>query len=139
LDRRSFDVDLAPNSSTEIWKGNVPGQPIRTSDGQVAKPIVVQARLLDANGTVLARYSNWPEPWKYLIFPDPKLYIKVDGDEVTLKCEKPIKGIVLDVDGEECKWSDQAIDLFPGDPQLITATGLKGGEVKARYLGDGSA
>ena len=139
VDRRSFKVNLAANSSTEIWKGDVPGQPVRTSDGQIPKPIVVQARLLDSGGSVIARYSNWPEPWKYLLFPDPKLDIQVDGDEVTLKCEKPIKGIVLDVEGEECQWSDQAIDLFPGDSQVIIAKGLKGRQVKARYLGDGSA
>ncbi len=139
MGRRDFDVTLAPNSSTEIWKGDVPDQPIRTTDGQVPKPIVVQARLLDTDGTILARYSNWPEPWKYLIFPEPKLDISVDGDEVTLKCEKPIKGIVLDVEGEECKWSDQGIDLFPGDTQVVTAKGLNGRKVKARYIGDGSA
>ena len=139
VDRRDFQVTLAANSSTEIWKGDVPGQPVRTSDGQTPKPIVVQARLLDSDGSVLARYSNWPEPWKYLIYPDPKLDIQVDGDKVTLKCEKPIKGILLDVEGEETKWSDQAIDLFPGDIQLITAKGLNGRKVKARYIGDGSA
>ena len=139
MDRRDFDVELAPNSSTEIWKGDVPGQPIRTSDGQVPKPIVLQARLLDPDWNVLARYSNWPEPWKYLLLPDPKLDIKVKGDEVTLTCEKPIKGIILDVEGDECQWSDQAIDLFPGDKQVVTAKGLEGRKVSARYIGDGSA
>jgi beta-mannosidase len=105
---------------------------------------VVQARLLDTenNDTVLARYSNWPEPWKYLIFPEPKLSIKVNGDEVTLSCEKPIKGVILDLEdrtGEEVKWSDQAIDMFPGDTQVISAKGLAGRKIKARYIGDGSA
>lgn len=51
---------------------------------------------------------------------------------------KPIKGIILDVDGEFVKWGDQAIDLVPGDPQVIKGVGLKGRNVKARYLGDGS-
>jgi beta-mannosidase len=112
---------------------------VRTSSGQVPKPIVVQARLVDGNGGVLARYSNWPEPWKYLIFPDPKLRIEVNGDEVTLTCAKPIKGLVLDVEGEEVEWSDQAVDLFPGDEQRVVAKGLAGRKVKARYIGDGSA
>lgn len=104
------------------------------------KPIVVQARLVDtASGEVLARYSNWPEPWKYLLFPDPVLEIKVNGDEVTLTCKAPIKGLILDTEGDECMWSDNAVDLFPGDEQKVTAKGLKGREVKARYLGDGTA
>ena len=65
--------------------------------------------------------------------------IKVDGDIVELSSKKPIKGVVLDVDGDDVKWSDQAIDLVPGDPQVVHAVGLNGRTVKARYLGDGTA
>ena len=132
-------MKLAPNASTEIWKGEVPSQPTRTSGSQAPIPIVLQARLYDEDGTILSRYSNWPEPFKYITFPDPKLEIASKGDQVTLNCQKPIKGLVLDVDGEECRWSDQAIDLFPGDEQVVNAKGLGGRKVKARYLGDGSA
>lgn len=85
---------------------------------------------------LLARCSNWPEPYKYLSFPDPQLKIDVDGEVVTISCRKPVKGIILDVEGDEdVKWSDQAIDLFPGDAQVITAKGLGGRKVLARYLG----
>lgn len=90
----------------------------------------------------MARYSNWPEPWKYLLFPDPGLKVTVKGDEVILECEKPIKGLVLDTKDETIEgvyWSDQAVDLFPGDKQVIEAKGLDGREVKVRYIGDGSA
>lgn len=48
-------------------------------------------------------------------------------------------GIVLDVEGDDVKWSDQAIDLVPGDVQFVKAVGLNGRPVKARYLGDGTA
>jgi len=138
------DVVLSPNSSTEIWKGDLPGQPTRTKYSQVPKVIVVSSRLLDANGIVLARYSNWPEPFKYVKFPDVKdVALKVDvgsdGKTLTLSVKKPIKGLILDVDGEDVKWGDQAIDLVPGDPQIIQAIGLGGRAVKARFLGDGSA
>ena len=63
----------------------------------------------------------------------------VNEDTIQLSCEKPVKGIVLYVEGQEVKWSDQAIDLFPGDDQTVKAVGLKGRAVKARYLGDGTA
>jgi beta-mannosidase len=158
LDRRTFDVTLKANQSTEIWSGPLPGQsgpvchhamfglmlmigqPIRTSRGQVPKPIVVQARLIssDKAASVLARYANWPEPYKFLIFPHPKLRINVQGDHVVLSCDKPVKGIVLDTEaegGEEVQWSDQAIDLMPGDDQTIIATGLGGRKAQARYVG----
>ncbi|KAK8844526.1 hypothetical protein IAR55_006372 [Kwoniella newhampshirensis] len=140
-EKQSLNAKLASNASTEIWAGQVPGQSIRTNDAQTPEPIVVQARLYDpANlDTVVSRYSNWPEPWKYLTFPNPNLKVKVNGDQVELSCDKPIKGIVLDVEGDECEWSDQAVDLFPGDTQIVEAKGLKGREVITRYLGDGTA
>ncbi|KAH6914948.1 beta-mannosidase [Coprinopsis sp. MPI-PUGE-AT-0042] len=115
-----------------------PGQPVRTQLSDIPKTIVISARLLDGYGTVLGRYSNWPEPFKFIDFPPvDSLGLKVtnleDGETV------PIKGIVLDVDGADVQWGDQAIDLVPGDPQKVRAVGLKGRRVKARFLGDGTA
>ena len=54
-----IEMTLALNSSTELYKGKLPGQPGRTKKSDVPKAIVVSARLLDENQTVLARYSNW--------------------------------------------------------------------------------
>lgn len=51
-------VTLAANSSTEFWQGLVPGQIIRKSLSQVPKTIVVGTRLIDSDGTVLARYGK---------------------------------------------------------------------------------
>ncbi len=53
------DVVLAPNSSTELFSGEVPGQPKRTKLSEVPRTVVVSARLLDNSGAVLGRYSNW--------------------------------------------------------------------------------
>ena len=53
-------VVLKRNSATELFKGPLPGQPTRTRESEVPKPIVVSARLLDVeSGEVLGRYSNW--------------------------------------------------------------------------------
>lgn len=68
-----------------------------------------------------------------------KVTVSPDGESVTLETKKPIKGIVLDCVGDDVKWSDQAIDLVPDDPQTIQAVGLNGRKVLVRYLGDGSA
>jgi len=62
-----------------------------------------------------------------------------DGESLHLSTRKPIKGIVLDVEGENVRWSDQAIDLVPGDPRVIRAAGLNSRGVKVRFLGDGTA
>lgn len=85
-----------------------------------------------------------PEPFKYIKFPAVHdLGLKVttgsDGESVTLSTQKPIKGLILDVDGEDVRWSDQAIDLVPDDPQTISAIGLSKREIKVRFLGDGTA
>ena len=55
-------VILKPNASTELWDGELPGQPKRTKLSEVPAPIIVSARLLDENGQVLARYCNWYVP-----------------------------------------------------------------------------
>lgn len=63
-----------------------------------------------------------------------------DVTEVRLSVLRPIKGLVLDAEGDaDVKWSDQAIDLVPGDEQVILAWGLEGRVPVARYLGDGTA
>ena len=85
-----------------------------------------------------------PEPFKFITFPKVeqlglKAAVGADGETVTLSTEKPIKGIVLDAEGDDVQWSDQAVDLFPGDVQVVKAVGLKGRDVKLRFLGDGSA
>lgn len=61
--------------------------------------------------------------------------VAADGESIVLSSRKPIKSIVLDVDGDDVRWSDQAIDLVPNDPQTIKAVGLKGRDIKVRYLG----
>jgi beta-mannosidase len=53
------DAVLAPNAATELFSGPLPGQPVRTKLSDVPRTIVMSARLIDADGTVLARYSNW--------------------------------------------------------------------------------
>jgi beta-mannosidase len=56
-----------------------------------------------------------------------------------LTTNRPVKGVVLDVEGPDVKWSDQGVDLVPDDPQTVGAVGLNGREVTLRYLGDGTA
>ena len=85
-----------------------------------------------------------PEPFKYIHFPPIEelglqAVVRDDGESVVLSSKKPVKGIVLDVDGDDVKWSDQAIDLVPDDPQTVRAVGLEGRAIKSRFLGDGTA
>jgi len=55
----SKDVVLAPNVSTELFRGEAPGLPVRTKRSEVPRTIILSSRLLGDNDEVLGRYSNW--------------------------------------------------------------------------------
>ncbi|EJD48522.1 glycoside hydrolase family 2 protein [Auricularia subglabra TFB-10046 SS5] len=131
------DVILGPNASKELWANKLVG------GERSPETTVVSARIISRDGRVLARASNWPEPYKDISFPTVsslalKARVGADGETVTLSTEVPVKGIVLDVAGRsgEVRWSDQAIDLVPGDNQVLRGVGLAGREIKLRFLGD---
>lgn len=53
-------VELAANSTTELWKGQTPGIDDVHVEGMRSRAVVIQTRLVDVDtGVVLARYSNW--------------------------------------------------------------------------------
>ena len=90
------------------------------------------------------KHSIRPEPFKFLRFPSADnlgLTVSVgeDGESVTLSCKKPIKGTILEAEREDVRFTDQAIDLVPGDPQTVRGLNLNSGEVMLRHLGHGFA
>jgi beta-mannosidase len=141
------DVELPPNQSTDLVVGmkcQGPPQGGSLDDGKNGPPIwtssysvVVSARLLSENGEVLARFSDWPQPFRHVEIPDPQLRITEDGEEIKVEVTKPVKGLWLSVpdEGEEVSWSDNALDVVPEDNQVVVARGLKGRSVWAAWLG----
>ncbi|KAF8900302.1 glycoside hydrolase superfamily [Gymnopilus junonius] len=143
------DVNLLPNQSTELLEIECPGpsrnnvvrgEPLSVSSANV----VVSARLLDAEtGVVLARHSDWPEPYRYLQTPDPGLITSLTQGErsnettLTMTVSKPAKCVFFSVEdaGPEVQWSDNALDLVPGDEQVVLVGGLNGRKVKVAYFG----
>ncbi|EIM92628.1 glycoside hydrolase [Stereum hirsutum FP-91666 SS1] len=135
-------ISLLPNQSTELGDHPVPSP--NPSDPSSTSSIVVHARLLDKEtSTVVARYTDWPQPFKHLDLPSVekvglRLSIK-DGDHIYISVEKPVKGLVLSIeelDGEgEVKWSDNALDVVPQDDRVVVARGLAGRKVRAAWLG----
>lgn len=59
LSSTTTSVTLAPNASTELFKGLVPGTDVRKSLSEVAECVVVGVRLLKSDGTVIARYGTF--------------------------------------------------------------------------------
>ncbi|KAF8184215.1 glycoside hydrolase [Pholiota molesta] len=127
------DVVLLPNQSTELLKIRVPGpsrEGVSAGDPLSVESanVVASARLVDAaSGEILARYSDWPEPYRFLQPPVPGLKISSvedkDQTRITLSVERP------------AKWSDNALDLIPGDKQDVVVSGLEGRKIKVAYFG----
>ncbi|MEP7356220.1 MAG: glycoside hydrolase family 2 protein [Anaerolineales bacterium] len=97
---------------------------------------VLAARLL-VDGAVAARAALWPEPFKYLALPEPGLELARDGAGdgagLRLRAARPAKGVWLEA-GDGVAWSDNFIDLLPGDEQVILASRLDQREVSVRWL-----
>jgi beta-mannosidase len=116
-------VTLAPNQATEL--GGI--------ELDLRAQLVVGARLL-AGGAVIARAALWPEPFKFLALPDPGVAAeRLDGEQVRARAARPAKGVLLAA-GDDVSWSDNMLDLLPGDEQVVQAHGLGTGEVSARWL-----
>ncbi|KAF6759208.1 beta-mannosidase [Ephemerocybe angulata] len=153
---------VSPNGTTELGTFECP-EPGPLREGVYNRPgsttssgrVVVSARLLHPEtGEVLARFVDWPQPYRVLDIPsasDAGVEIEVegapeDGDYalVKVRAKRPIKCLWLSVDSDEggagdalmkgaqaVRWSDNALDVVPGDEQVITVKGWNGGKNKA--------
>lgn len=135
VDEAKKSLRLKPNQSNELAKLEIPH----------AAQTVIAARLVNEDGTQLARWVSWPEPLKFVRFrPDLAVSVKVEsssagGDVVLLSADAPVKGVVVSVpieDGEDAVFADNFVDLVPGEEIRIGVRGLAGRGVQARWLCD---
>jgi beta-mannosidase len=117
-------VVLAPNQSSEL----------REIEDQLSETHIVAVRLIK-DGTVIARAALWPEPFKYLALPDPEIVVEhLEHNAIRVQVKRPAKGVWLSA-GDGVSWSDNMLDVFPNDPQVIVATGLAhDAPVQVRWL-----
>lgn len=126
--RRDLPVRLGADRAVEL--------------GEVAPPpgpeVVVGARLLIA-GEVVSRAALWPEPLRDLRLRDPALRVTREQEERALRLAvaRPAKGVLLRVagaaDGADA-WSDNLLDLLPGDEQVVRCAGAGPLSFEARHL-----
>lgn len=127
--------------------------------------IVLETTLQDpSSGRVLARFVDWPEPYRYLHWPkDTHVGIGIQEYSSDATLEKntadatvaydnivavtsnhPVKGCWLEpvYDGTEKEedpeplWEDNMFDLLPSETVSVRVQGLKGRKVTARFLAD---
>lgn len=119
------EVTLMENRSTEVYD-----EVLSAAAGQT----IVSARLLE-RGKVIARFSDWPQPFRHYNIPKPEIKLIVKGDEVRVSAPVPVKGLVININDDDVKFEDNVIDLVPGDEQVIVAKGLNGRDVSCMHLG----
>ncbi|OAA55499.1 Glycoside hydrolase, subgroup, catalytic core [Niveomyces insectorum RCEF 264] len=129
---RQNAVAVMPNVSTEMLDIVFP------TSVKAERSTIVAARLIDpATGTTVARYMDWPQPLRHLTLAKPIISLSVDGDTVRVSADQPVKALQLSVHGDEdsVEWSDNCVDLIPGDEQIIVAKGLSGRKVSLLHYG----
>ncbi|KAJ5698069.1 Beta-mannosidase B [Penicillium macrosclerotiorum] len=105
------------------------------------EPHVLAARLWVDN-KVVARDVDWPQPFKYLDLSNRGLDVQLQRDSsdqarLVINARKPVKCLVIE-EQEGVKLADNAIDIVPGDEQVVVISGLGSRSLKYRYLGQES-
>jgi beta-mannosidase len=121
------DLILVPNGTTDVLSGTI--------DNVDEEPHVLSARIW-VDGEIVSRDVDWPQPLKYLDFNDRGLEVIPQGNTILVKAAKPTKGLVFE-ERSGVLVHDSAIDVVPGDEQVIKVRGLglQDEALKWRYLG----
>ncbi|ORY13800.1 glycoside hydrolase superfamily [Clohesyomyces aquaticus] len=121
------DVKIVANGTTDITSGTI--------DNINEEPHVLAARIW-VDGDIVARDVDWPQPLKYLGFEDRGVQVDSKGDTITVKACRPTKGLVFE-ERTGVLVHDSAIDVVPGDDQVIKVRGLAADDAPLRwtYLG----
>ena len=131
------EVTLGENRSTELYSGKCPEPPLDQAHDKIAPSgtVVIHAVLI-SSGEVVARYTDWPQPYKLLDLPDPDLRVEVGEGGIKLNVDKPVKGVWLSVEEDDAgvEFDDNSLDLFPGDEQVVQVRGVGGKAVTAASL-----
>ncbi|KAJ2920787.1 hypothetical protein H1R20_g16307, partial [Candolleomyces eurysporus] len=135
-------VSLAANKTTELGTFDVPEPPSLPGDiynkpgTTTSGRVVASARLLHPEtGEVLARFVDWPQPYRLLDIPDPGVEISTTESEgavtIRVSVKRPAKCLFLTAEDdnlsgkfEVSRWSDNALDVVPFDEQVVKLTGL---------------
>lgn len=130
----SHQVSLLPAQNTEL------GTLTNPSEVNADSLIILSASLVDIKEAVLARFVDWPEPFRYFDWPKGSrvtttVVSENDGWEtVEIESNNPVKGVLLDVEsGEMPKREDNMVDLLPGDKvqvQMSESRVLKEGRLR---------
>lgn len=123
-----IDITARANGCTDV--------PIEvTLENPQEEHTVLYGRLFKGE-KVIARVGDWPQPLKYLTFPEIKITVDTDAGGALLSTNVPVKGIELFTEDSDpdIYFVDNGFDLFPNDPYYVPIRGLKKTtEIQVRY------
>jgi beta-mannosidase len=121
------DITIVANGTTDVLAGTI--------DNVNEEPHVLSARIW-IDGQVVARDVDWPQPLKYLSFKERGVEVYHRGDSICIKASRPTKGLVFE-ERTGVLLDDSAIDVVPGDEQVVKVRGLGPSDQPLRwtYLG----
>lgn len=121
------DISITANGTTNVLSGTI--------DNVEEEPHVLAARIW-IEGEIVSRDIDWPQPLKYLSFEERGVEVYSQGDRMLVKACKPTKGLVFE-ERTGVLVEDSAIDIVPGDEQVIRVRGLSAEDAPLRwtYLG----
>ncbi|KAK6456497.1 family 2 glycoside hydrolase [Scheffersomyces xylosifermentans] len=116
--QEKVDITLAKNSVTDVLTSFTSPN----LDGNC----IIELLLLNEEGEVMHRSSDWPSPLKYLdwkvLNEGLKLsYEEIDNKTIRVSTNRPVKSLRISLETKESyHLCDNGFDLFPGDPRIIT-------------------
>jgi hypothetical protein len=118
---RSVPVEIAPGESKvliDLYKAGIASFRLEH---------VLYAELKDGDGEVLATTHRFADIENRINFPDARLEVSVEGNELTLTADKYARTVYLtgDADGDPFGWffGDNYFDLFPGEVKKVRILG----------------
>lgn len=117
------DIKIVANGTTDVLAGTI--------DNINEEPHVLAARIW-IDGEIVSRDVDWPQPLKYLSFEDRGVEVQRHGDTISIKARRPTKGLVFE-ERSGVLVDDSAIDVVPGDEQLVKVRGLAATDAPLRW------
>lgn len=131
---KDLEANLLPNQSTEV---------LNNCDISKFNPSDVVASVLYQHPITSKQFrssADWPQPLKYITFADRRPTVFVEGEWVHLHVDKPTKGVILDVEGDDegVVFNDNGFDIMPYEAAVVHAKGLSlsGRKVKVSWYGE---
>ena len=126
-------AELLPNQSTKVL------DKFDISKFDVSDVVASVSYGHPISGATLRSSADWPQPLKYISFPDREVEFSVDERTIFIRAQRPTKGIILDVEGDDDEgivWSDNGFDIMPGEDVVIHTQGISGRKLVVNWYGE---